>query len=147
MRRIPVVLDTNVWVRNFKTRSAASPNRRVVRLWLLEKRMHLIVSREIVVEYLGIFADVLGMDEDLVEERRCRFEENARTALVNLGPRDEKSRDPDDNLFLATARAGKAKFLLTNDRDLLDLPASVQKNLSYAIMTPQDYLAAFDVGL
>ena len=45
-QRIPVVLDTNVFVRAFKSRSLTSPNQRVVRLWLLEKRLQLIVSQE-----------------------------------------------------------------------------------------------------
>lgn len=33
------------------------------------------------------------------------------------------SRDPDDNVVLATAITGRAKFLVTNDRDLLELSA------------------------
>jgi len=35
-RRVRVVLDTNVWVANFLTRRPdQSPNRRVVRRWLI----------------------------------------------------------------------------------------------------------------
>jgi len=36
-RRLLAVLDTNVFVRSFKARSPANPNRRIVRLRLLEK--------------------------------------------------------------------------------------------------------------
>src|SRR5260370_40125878 len=37
--RMPVVADTNVFVRPFKARSNTNPNRRIIRLWLLEKRL------------------------------------------------------------------------------------------------------------
>ena len=42
------------------------------------------------------------------------------------------SRDPDDNLFVATAMAGRAKFLVSQDRDLLVL----EKPFGVAIVTP-----------
>ncbi len=34
-QRTAVVLDTNVFVRSFKSRTQASPNKQVVRLWLI----------------------------------------------------------------------------------------------------------------
>jgi len=42
--RTPVVVDTNVFVRSFKARSRANPNRRVIDVWLLERRLQLILS-------------------------------------------------------------------------------------------------------
>lgn len=54
-----------------------------------------------------------------------------------------ESRDPDDNIFLSTARAGRADFLITNDRDLLDLPDVFQRTLPFIILTPQAFLTAF----
>src|SRR5262245_27825144 len=101
--RVPVVVDTNCFVRNFKARGKKNPNRRVIRLWLLEKRLQLIVSPEIVQEYLGVFAEVLGMDEERIEEWRKRFEEDNRCTVVRLGPRSTECRDPDDNNFLSAA--------------------------------------------
>lgn len=65
-RRMPVVLDTNVLVRNFKARSKTSANRRVVRLWLIERRLQLVVSPEVLAEYLEIFEEVLGMSRETV---------------------------------------------------------------------------------
>src|SRR6266852_2277527 len=121
-KRIPVVADTNVFVRNFKARDKANTNRRVIRLWLLEKRLQMVVSAEIVSEYLEIFGEILGMDAETIRDWRLRFERDPRCTLVNLGRRFQESRDPDDNLFLATALAGRAEYLLTNDRDLLELP-------------------------
>ena len=139
--RLRVVLDTNVFVRNFKSRSKSSPNRKIIRLWLVEKQLQLIVSHEIVAEYLEIFGEVLAMDADVVEEWHERFVLDPRATLVNLARRDDESRDPDDNVFLSTARAGKAKFLVTNDKDLLDISKSFQRTLPFVILTPSVFLA------
>jgi len=46
------------------------------------------------------------------------------------------SHDPDDNLFVATAGAAKASFLITQDRDLLVL----EKPFGVAIVTPVELL-------
>jgi putative PIN family toxin of toxin-antitoxin system len=143
-RRVPVVADTNVFIRSFKARSQTNPNRRIIRLWLLERQLQLVVSREVIEEYLAIFAQVLGMDAGLIEEWRLRFEEDARVTVVQLGRRYTESRDPDDNLLLATARAGKARYLITNDRDLLELPELARRSLPFAIATPQSFLSDWE---
>lgn len=46
------------------------------------------------------------------------------------------SRDPDDNLFVATAAVARASFLVTQDRDLLVL----QKPFGVAVVTPVELL-------
>src|SRR5882724_11187880 len=118
--RLRVVLDTNVFVRALKAKkNKLSPNQVVLRKWLLEKQLQLIVSPEVIDEYVEIFQHILGLDAPLVEAWRERFENDRRSTLVSLGPRYEESRDPDDNIMLATAVAGDADFLVTNDKDLL----------------------------
>src|SRR5437867_2680575 len=109
--RTPVVLDTNVFVRSFKTRGNANPNRRIVRLWLLEKRLQLIACDETIEEYLGVFSGVLGMDTETLVAWQRRFTQDRRTSVVRLGRRYSESRDPDDNVLLAVARSGRAKYL------------------------------------
>jgi putative PIN family toxin of toxin-antitoxin system len=137
---VAVVADTNVFVRSFKARSNNNPNRRIIRLWLLERRLQLVVSRELIAEYLSVFAEVLGMDADLIQEWRLRFVEDSRVTVVQLGHRYTESRDPDDDLLLATARAGKARCLLTNDRDLLELSDETRRALPFVIQEPQEFL-------
>jgi len=143
-KRLPIVADTNVFVRSFKARTNTNANRRIVRLWLIEKKLQLIVSEDLIAEYLGIFSEVLGMDDETVREWRVRFEEDRRTTLVGLGRRYTESRDPDDNLLLATATAGRARFLVTNDLDLLELPDEFQERLPYAILTPPAFLRVWE---
>jgi uncharacterized protein len=41
--------------------------------------------------------------------------------VVTVGDIPTASRDPKDNKFLATATAGRAAYLVSEDRDLLDL--------------------------
>jgi putative PIN family toxin of toxin-antitoxin system len=146
-RRLPITLDTNIFVRSFKARSATNPNRRIVRLWLLEKRLQLVVSPQLVTEYLEIFAEVLGMNVALIEEWRLRFERDPRVTVVRPAAVYTESRDPDDNVVLSTARAGKARFLVTNDRDLLDLPAEFQRAQPFGIVGPQTFLREVEVEL
>jgi len=142
--RVPIVVDTNVFVRAFKSRSKVNANRRIVRLWLIEKKLQLIVSSELIDEYLEIFADVLGMDDATVREWQVRFQADRRSTLVGLGRRYTESRDPDDNKLLATATAGRAEFLITNDLDLLELPEGFRNRLRYDILTPQAFLRVWD---
>ena len=71
--RIPVVVDTNVFVRSFKARSKLSPNWKVIRLWLIERKLQLIVSHDVVAEYLEIFDSVLAMDREIVLAWRDRW--------------------------------------------------------------------------
>jgi len=66
--------------------------------------------------------------------------------MVQLGRRFRESRDPDDNVLLAAAFAGAAEFLLTNDKDLLELPMEFQRSLPFAILTPQAFLKQFDAS-
>jgi putative PIN family toxin of toxin-antitoxin system len=145
-QRIPLVLDTNVFVRAFKSRSRRTANQRVVRLWLLEKRTQLIVCDELIDEYLGVFEELLGMDDELIDDWQQRFASDSRSTVVRLGRRYTESRDPDDNLLLATATAGRAAYLVTNDRDLLELPENFRRTLPYRIVTPRQFLQAVDVS-
>jgi putative PIN family toxin of toxin-antitoxin system len=145
-RRVAVVADTNVFVRSFKARSSTNPNRRIIRLWLLERRLQLVVSHELVEEYLAIFAEVLGIDAELIAGWRLRFEEDQRVTVVRLGRRYTESRDPDDNLLLATASAGSARCLITNDRDLLEISEETHRVLPFTIRRPQQFLADWEMS-
>jgi putative PIN family toxin of toxin-antitoxin system len=139
-QRIAVVLDTNVLVRALKTRSLASPNQRILRLWLLNRRLQLVVSRPLVAEYLEIFGELLELDAELLDEWEQRFLDDARSTVVNLGRRFDLSRDPDDNLLLATAAAGSVGYLISNDRDLLDIEPDAARRLTFEIVSPAVFL-------
>jgi predicted nucleic acid-binding protein len=43
-------------------------------------------------------------------------------------------------MIIATARSGKARFVVTNDYDLLDISAMNQARMRLAIVTPSELL-------
>ncbi len=144
--RLIVVFDTNVFVRALLSRSKTSPNYRVLRLWLVERELQLALSAELLGEYLEVFEQVLGMTHEVIDGWRERFTADTRVSPVNLGTRYKLSRDPDDNLVLATAVAGRAKWLLTNDKDLLELPEESKNLFRFEITTPHKFLQSSSLG-
>lgn len=137
--RVVVVLDTNVVVGFYLSRNQASPNAQVFRLWRDRRKLQLILSSELTTEYLEVLPR-LGVGEKKVARLAGRLESRETITHVNLGARATESRDPKDNSVLSTAAAGKARFLVTNDRDLLDIPASQRKKFKFEIVTPADLL-------
>jgi putative PIN family toxin of toxin-antitoxin system len=141
--RVPVVLDTNVVFGSYLSRSRGSPNGRVFRLWRDRRKLQLILSRELANEYLEVLTRL-----NIAPETIARFAERLKLRStitpVNLGARPKASRDPEDNFLLATAVAGKASFLVTNDRDLLDIPATQRKRFKFEILTPRQLLAQIE---
>lgn len=109
-RRIPVVFDTNVVVGFYLSRNPRSANQQVFRLWRDQRTLQLIVSAEVVQEYIEVLSR-LGVPEPLVTRLEARFARRKTATLVSLGSRPKLSRDPDDNMIIATALSGKARFL------------------------------------
>lgn len=141
--RVPVVLDTNVVLGFYLSRNPGSPNRQVFRLWRDQRKLQLILSSELTNEYI----EVLGR-LNVAPERIARLAERLKlrntVTLVSLGARPKASRDPEDNFLLATAVGGKASFLVTNDRDLLDIPAVQRRRFKFEILTPRQLLAQIE---
>ena len=138
-RRIPVVFDTNVVVAFYLSRSPKSANQQAFRLWRDQRTLQLIVSDEVLQEYFEVLSR-LAVPEPLVKRLEERFAHRKTVTHVSLGSRPKLSRDPDDNMMIATARSGKARFLVTNDHDLLDISASEQARMRLAIVTPNELL-------
>jgi putative PIN family toxin of toxin-antitoxin system len=139
--RLVVVLDTNVLVANYLSTNPKSPNVVTVRLWR-ERKLQLVISDEIADEYDDIL-NRLGISENLVARFLTSLHESGAVTHVNLGKRFTDSRDPKDNTFLSTAAAGRAKFLLTNDSDLLDIPETGKRKFKFRILTPQAFLKIY----
>lgn len=138
-KRIAVVLDTNVVVGFYLSRNQTSPNAQVFRLWRDLRRLQLILSSDLTAEYFDVLPRLGIVGKKLARLAR-RLETREAVTHVNLGARATESRDPDDNVVLSTASAGKARFIVTNDRDLLDIPASQRKKFKFEIVTPGELL-------
>lgn len=139
-QRIPVVLDTNVFVNFYLGRKRESAAGTIIRMWRDQRKLQLVVSKGIVDEYMEVLHR-LQVDERLVQRFLERLEARESVSWVNLGPRVEASEDPDDNLFLSTARSGRAAFVVSSDHDLLDIPQGKRRIFRFAIVTPGQFLA------
>jgi uncharacterized protein len=129
-----VVFDTNVIVEAiFWPRSTA---RRAL-TGLARRRFKTAVSAGILEEYSEITAEVRARLFPAAQPSGALAWIASKSIRVEPMPLVGKlSRDPDDNLFVATAAAAQAAFLVTQDRDLLVL----EKPFGVAIVTPAELL-------
>lgn len=139
-KRIPIVLDTNVVVGYYLGRNPHSARARVFQLWRYERKLQLIISDEVATEYFEVL-ERLGAAEKRVERFRDALQQRQTVTHVNLGGRYTISRDPDDDVLLATAAAGAAQFLVTNDYDLLDISPDQKRKFRFEIVTPGAFSA------
>lgn len=139
--RLKVVLDTNVIIANYLSTNPKSPNVLTVRLWR-ERKLQLIFGEEIADEYAGVLSR-LNISEHLTNKFLASLQKGGTATKVNLGKRFVDSRDPKDNPFLSTASAGRAKYLITNDDDLLDIPEATKRKYKFRVLTPAEFLKIY----
>ena len=138
--QLKVVLDTNIFVGRFYAKHPHSANRASVRFWLVKRRFQLVLSREITEESLRIFREVLEFDAETVARWQQRFKNRRIVKSVRPRIKPTLSRDPNDNMFIAAAQAAKAQFLVTNDRDLLEIAEADKRKLKFQIVKPKEFL-------
>jgi putative PIN family toxin of toxin-antitoxin system len=143
--RIPVVFDTNVLVGFYLSHSPTSANQQAIRLWRDQRRIQLIISDDVLREYLEVLAR-LTIPAPLITRLEERLMRRSTVSHVSLGSRPKVRRDPDDNVMIATARSGKARFVVTNDRDLLEIASAEQARLRLQVVTPQAFVAIVRAG-
>jgi putative PIN family toxin of toxin-antitoxin system len=105
----------------------------------VRRRLQLVISRPIVEEYLGVL-EMLGADSKNLADLENYFATANTVTQVNLGKRLFLSRDSDDNKFLSTAHVGKAKYIVSRDNDLLDIPKTDLQGLRFQIVSPFELL-------
>ncbi len=115
---IRAVLDTNVIL---SALLFGGPTGELVRAWQMG-RFQLLLSRAILEEILRVLAYpkfrlTEGEIRGLLQEELIPF---AETVIVRRPPA-VRLRDPDDLPLVACALAGRARYLVTGDADLLTL--------------------------
>ena len=129
-----VVLDTNVVVEAiFWPRSTA---RRAL-TGLALRRFKTAVNQDILDEYAAVTAEIRSRLFAQAQPSGSLAWIAAKSIRAKPMPlRGKLSRDPDDNVFVATAAAVQASFLVTQDRDLLVLG----KPFGVRIVTPVELI-------
>jgi putative PIN family toxin of toxin-antitoxin system len=107
-----VVFDTNVLVAYYLSQKKDSAASKVFLLWRTRRTLQLVVSDQVVAEYLEILQR-LGVPDTRINKLAERIRNRQTVSHTNLGARPTESRDPDDNVMLATAAAGRAQYLVT----------------------------------
>ena len=137
--RLPVVVDINIYIVPYIKHKRTGAARRIFDLWLFERKLQLILSPPLESEYLGILR-MLGANEKFLQMQKIRFHYASNVTFTNLRKRSYLSRDPKDNMLIDTAYTGKAKFLITKDADLLEIPKRALKGYRFSIIKPNEFL-------
>ncbi|MBI2410760.1 MAG: putative toxin-antitoxin system toxin component, PIN family [Candidatus Kerfeldbacteria bacterium] len=127
-----VVLDTNVLISGIFW--AGTPFR-ILELWN-NKKINLIVTEEILQKYVA----VLRRHEDhsgIADEWLMLFSQ--RFQIIENQHHLRLSRDPYDDMFINGAITGRAKYIISGDKDLLTLHSV--KNIR--IVSPAQFLKIF----
>jgi putative PIN family toxin of toxin-antitoxin system len=142
-KRIAVVFDTNILIAFYLSKKPKSAVSKIIRLWRNERKLQLIVSGVMIDEYLEVL-ERIGVGAKRIEKLNEIFERYGIVTKISLGRIPTESRDVDDNFVLATALAGKADFLITNDKDLLDISDKGKKKFKFQIVTPLKFLSLIE---
>ena len=126
-----IVIDTNIMVGAMMKPTGAS--RKILDMWV-DGRLVLLVTSQIRREYLSILSQP-WVKSDWVAEFNGRIDESAEIVVPNERVSVIKE-DPSDNMFLECAAAGKADYIITSDRHLLELKRFGETQ----IVTPTKFL-------
>lgn len=112
-----IVVDTNVLVSGIFWRG--SP-RKVLEFWG-KATIDILVSESILTEYVRVIEKLSTQRgrPEMAERWSSFITENA--IIVDAPSVSTAVRDPDDNKFIDCAVAGRARYLVSGDKDLLDL--------------------------
>lgn len=129
-----LVIDTNVFVSALLFKGVAS---RLVPLWQSGRIVYLL-SRPILEEYLRVLAyPKFSLTEreikGLIEGDLLPYVETIQDPALRGIP---YLKDPSDQKFLALAKTGKANYLLSGDKVLLEVKQIAQAT----ILSPGDFL-------
>ncbi|MBC8231217.1 putative toxin-antitoxin system toxin component, PIN family [bacterium] len=133
-RRLKVVINTSVIISHLY----GGASKKVVDLWK-HGHLQLIVSAEIGAEYLRVLSEQ-GLSEHAFEGFSRWFSHKSKVTEVRPGRRFKVCRDENDDMFLDAAYAGKAKYIISWDKDLL----SIEEFREIKIVNPGEFLDIYE---
>ncbi|HKV34797.1 MAG TPA: putative toxin-antitoxin system toxin component, PIN family [Pyrinomonadaceae bacterium] len=149
-----VVFDCNLFVQGIANRN--SPARKALRLFF-SGDVSLYVSEPILREVRDVLnraeirRQLPGITDRIVNAFLTKLEAKA-ILIVNVPEEFHYERDPDDEMYINPAIVGNATYLVSRDKDLLDLMTTSTDiarrfRSSYPflrIMTPASFIAAIE---
>jgi len=117
-----VVLDTNIWLSAIFWKGEAN---RIIE-FALKKKFEIIISEEILSEIIKVLNKEAKFQK-FIEDRRQKIEELIRTILSISTLIEIKTKlnlvrdDPKDNIILESAFDGKAEYIVSYDKHILNM--------------------------
>lgn len=115
--KIRVILDTNLWISYLISKRL----KRIDQLFE-EDKIILVFSQELIEEFVEVaqrpkFSKYFSQED--IEALLSQF--NVYGELIEVTSQVEECRDRKDNFLLALAKDGHSDFLITGDKDLLEI--------------------------
>ncbi len=128
---LKIVLDTNIYLSGFLY---GGMTEQILDL-VVENKLQLLVSPALKKEVIKKFR-VLGASKETTEKVTVFIDYQCQAVSPKV--KVTICRDAKDNFLLELAESGKADFIITRDKDLLELPQKRWKDSK--IMKPEDFL-------
>ncbi len=128
---IRAVIDTNIFVSGFLGKG---PPHKVLEAWA-QAKFKLIVSDEVVMEYESVLNRLFDHNPTLVNRTIESVSLHAEYVQPAILP-SKLCRDPNDEIFIRTAIAGRANYIVSGDKDLLVLNPIV----NIEVLVPRTFL-------
>ena len=112
-----IIIDTNLWISFLLTRKL-----NFLDALFQNKEITVLFSKELLDEFVEVatrtkFKKYISQSE--LQELITKVKAHAEFVIVSSVV--DSYRDPKDNFLLALSKDGKAKFLITGDKDLLEI--------------------------
>jgi putative PIN family toxin of toxin-antitoxin system len=122
LTKLSVVLDTQLLLRGATARRLTL-SRKIYLAWLAD-RYEVLLSKDILAEIAAVLSDPfvvrrLKITDEILEQTLLSL--RSRCRWVEVKSKVRVCRDPNDDKFLACAIDGQAQYLVSADKDLLDL--------------------------
>lgn len=128
---LKIVLDTNMFISGFLFHGMV----KTVFDLVLENKLRMYTSSKLKVEIVKKFKNFNVTEQ---EQNEALSFLDKRGILVDPKIKITVCRDPKDNFILELAETAHADFIITRDKDLLDLPNQKWKNAK--IIKPETFL-------
>ena len=129
-----IVIDSNVWISALIF--GGNPGK-ILKLFV-DNKVEVVMSEEIITKLRRIIINKFPLFVNSLNLLEASLRKD--TVFVQLGSITiDASRNVDDNRILETAYIGKAKYIISGDKDLLVL----KKYEDIKILSPVDFLKTF----
>lgn len=116
-KKIKVILDTNLWISFLITKNLSQLDE-----ILFENKARLVFSEELLEEFLAVIKrPKLSKFFTNIDIEKLLEVIQEYSDFIEVKSKVKKCRDPKDDFLLSLGEDSKANFLITGDKDLLEL--------------------------